>query len=90
MEEQSYTIYRDFRSWTGALILRLRDNRSGSDDVTVAFTFSLKAAPRFGIGKDSFGRIPSWVVDLSLNLTLCRLDFEGLHPIRPLGPHTAM
>jgi len=53
MEEQFYTLYRDFRSWTGALTFRARDNGSRSDDYTVAFTFSLKAMPRFGVGADT-------------------------------------
>ena len=53
MEEQFYTIYRDLRSWTAALTLGLRDNRNGPDDFTVAFTFSLKAHPRFGLGSDA-------------------------------------
>lgn len=52
MVEQYYSIYRDFRSWTGALTFRVNDNTSGSEDVTVAFTFSLKAMPRFGLGTD--------------------------------------
>ncbi|MCU0782732.1 MAG: LPS assembly protein LptD [Verrucomicrobia bacterium] len=53
MEEQFYTLYRDFRSWTGALTFRVRDNSTGSDDYTVAFTFSLKAMPRYGLGGDA-------------------------------------
>ena len=53
MQEQFYSIYRDFRSWTGALTLRFRDNRSGPDDFTIAFTFSLKAHPRYGVGADT-------------------------------------
>jgi len=53
MEEQYYTIYRDFRSWTGALVFRFRDNRTREDDFTVAFTVSLKAIPKYGVGKDS-------------------------------------
>lgn len=52
MEEQTYTIYRDLRSWTAALTLRLRDNRGDSDDITVGLMFSLKAFPRFGLGAD--------------------------------------
>jgi lipopolysaccharide assembly outer membrane protein LptD (OstA) len=52
MEEQYYTIYRDFRSWTGALTLRLRDNRDLGEDWTIAFSFSLKAYPRFKLGED--------------------------------------
>ena len=53
LQEQYYTVYRDFRSWTAALTLRVRDNPGRADDVTVAFTFSLKAFPRFGLGSDS-------------------------------------
>lgn len=53
LQEQFYTVYRDFRSWTGALTLRLRDNGDGRDDFTVAFTFSLKALPRYGVGQDT-------------------------------------
>jgi hypothetical protein len=53
MEEQYYTLYRDLRSWTAALTLRLRENRVGRDDLTVAVTFSLKAFPRFGLGADT-------------------------------------
>ena len=52
MEEQYYTLYRDLRSWTGALTLRMRDNRLGKDDITVGVAFSLKAAPRYRVGQD--------------------------------------
>jgi hypothetical protein len=52
-EEQFYSVYRDFRSWTGALIFRLRENQSNRDDFTVAVTFSLKAAPRYALGSDA-------------------------------------
>lgn len=53
-EEQQYTIYRDLRSWTAALSFRLRENRVGRrEDFTVAFTFSLKAFPRFSLGSDT-------------------------------------
>jgi LPS-assembly protein len=53
LEEQYYTIYRDLRSWTSALTLRWRENRAGRrEDFTVAVTFSLKAFPRYGLGKD--------------------------------------
>ena len=45
LQEQNYTIYRDLRSWTGALTFRVIDNGTGPTDFTVAFTFSLKAAP---------------------------------------------
>ena len=53
MQEQFYTVYRDMRSWTAALTFRVRQNVTGPDDFTVAFTFSLKAFPRFGLGADS-------------------------------------
>jgi hypothetical protein len=53
LREQSYTIYRDLRSWTAALTFRVRDNSGSRDDFSVAFTFSLKAVPRFGLGSDS-------------------------------------
>jgi hypothetical protein len=52
MQEQDYTLYRDLRSWTAALTFRLRDSRSAADDFTVAFTFSLKSYPRYGVGSD--------------------------------------
>jgi lipopolysaccharide assembly outer membrane protein LptD (OstA) len=52
MEEQYYTLYRDLRSWTTALTLRLRANRGGPADVSVAITFSLKAVPRFALGRE--------------------------------------
>lgn len=52
LEEQYYTVYHDFRSWTGALTFRLRDNRSDELDFTVAFTFQLKAFPRYAPGTD--------------------------------------
>ena len=53
MQEQYYTVYRDLRSWTAALTFRIRDNSVGAEDFTVAFTFSLKAHPRFGLGRDT-------------------------------------
>lgn len=52
LEEQQYSIYRDFRSWVGALTLRIRDQRNGSMDYTIGFTFNLKAAPRFKLDQD--------------------------------------
>jgi len=51
-QEQSYSIYRDFRSWVGALVFRLRDSEGGTDDFTVAATFSSKAFPRVRLGQD--------------------------------------
>lgn len=53
MKQQLYTIYRDLRSWTGALTFRVRDTRIGPPDYTIAFTFSLKAFPKFGVDGDS-------------------------------------
>lgn len=52
LEEQQYTLYRDFRSWTGALTFRVREDRDGPTDYTAAVTFSFKAFPRFGLGSD--------------------------------------
>ena len=53
LQDQFYTVYRDLRSWTGALTFRLTDNGNGSQDFTVAFSFSIKAHPRHGLGGDS-------------------------------------
>jgi lipopolysaccharide assembly outer membrane protein LptD (OstA) len=47
LQEQAYTIYRDLRSWTGALTFHVRQNPSGPQDVSVTFTFSLKAFPHY-------------------------------------------
>jgi hypothetical protein len=52
MEDQSYTLYRDWRSWTSALTFRVREERGSSTDYTVALTLSLKAFPRFKLGED--------------------------------------
>lgn len=52
MEEQYYTLYRDFRSWVGALTFRVRDLRNGSMDYTIGVTFNLKAFPRYKLGQD--------------------------------------
>lgn len=59
MQAQDYSIYRDMRSWTAALSFRVLNNLDGQQDFGVAFTFSLKAAPRFGVGADA-GR-PVWL-----------------------------
>src|SRR5207244_820080 len=53
MQEQYYSIYRDLRSWTAAITTGVRDNGIGPKDYTIAFTFSLKASPRFGLGSDT-------------------------------------
>jgi hypothetical protein len=47
LEEQYYTLYRDFRSWTGALTFRVREDRARGTDYAVAFTFQLKAFPLY-------------------------------------------
>jgi LPS-assembly protein len=52
LEEQYYTLYRDFRNWTGAITFRVRDRREDDMDYGVAATFSLKAFPRFQLGDD--------------------------------------
>ena len=52
MDEQYYTLYRDFRSWTSALTFRAREPRAGREDFTIALTFSLKGRPRYGVGAD--------------------------------------
>ncbi|MFM7806093.1 MAG: LPS-assembly protein LptD [Verrucomicrobiota bacterium] len=52
LEEQQYQVYRDLRSWTVGLGVRLRENRIGPQDWTIAVTFSLKAFPRFLLGED--------------------------------------
>ncbi|EEF59460.1 LPS-assembly protein LptD [Pedosphaera parvula] len=53
MQEQYYTLYRDLRSWTAALTLRVRDNNPGATDYTIAVSFSIKAMPRFRLGQDT-------------------------------------
>jgi LPS-assembly protein len=53
LQDQFYTIYRDLRSWTGALTFRVTNNGTGPEDFTVAFTFSIKAHPRHGVGSDT-------------------------------------
>jgi lipopolysaccharide assembly outer membrane protein LptD (OstA) len=55
LQEQTYSIYRDLRSWTAALSFRVRQNTSGPEDYTFAFTFSLKAFPRYGQSSDAIG-----------------------------------
>jgi hypothetical protein len=53
LQEQFYSLYRDFRSWTGAVTFRVVDNGVGPQDFTVAFTFSLKARPKLALGADT-------------------------------------
>jgi lipopolysaccharide assembly outer membrane protein LptD (OstA) len=60
MEEQSYSIYRDLRSWTAAVTFRILDNLTGPKDYSFAFTLSLKARPRYPLGTDSVR--PYWLL----------------------------
>ncbi len=53
LQQQVYSIYRDLRSWTAALLFRITEGPAQPTDFTVALTFSLKAFPRFGLGSDS-------------------------------------
>ncbi len=53
LQDQFYTVYRDLRSWTGALTFRLTDNGTGPKDFTVAFSFSIKAHPSHHLGGDT-------------------------------------
>jgi lipopolysaccharide assembly outer membrane protein LptD (OstA) len=53
LQQQLYTIYRDLRSWTGALTLRVINNDTGPTDVTIGVTFSLKAMPSQHLGQDT-------------------------------------
>ena len=53
LQEQVYSVYRDFRSWTGSLSFRARENQGGKEEYTVAFTFSIKALPRYKLGQDT-------------------------------------
>jgi lipopolysaccharide assembly outer membrane protein LptD (OstA) len=52
LQTQSYTIYRDFRSWTVALTARILNNQGGQLDYGGAITFSSKALPRYQLGDD--------------------------------------
>ena len=58
LQEQDYTIYRDLRSWTAALTFRALNNLSNGKDYTIAFTFSFKSFPRFGLGGDTVRSAP--------------------------------
>ncbi len=60
VQEQGYALYRDLRSWTAALAFRVRENPTGPTDYTVAFTFSLKAFPRYNVGSDALR--PLWLL----------------------------
>ena len=53
LQQQFYSLYRDLRSWTGALTFRVVDNGTGPEDFTIAFSFSLKAKPKLPLGGDA-------------------------------------
>jgi lipopolysaccharide assembly outer membrane protein LptD (OstA) len=53
LQEQFYTIYRDLRSFTGALTFRVLDEPNHASDFTVAFMLSLKASPSVRVGEDT-------------------------------------
>jgi LPS-assembly protein len=53
LQDQSYTVYRDMRYWTGAFTFRITDNQGSPVDYTVGFTFSIKAHPKYGVGADA-------------------------------------
>ena len=53
LREQDYALFRDLRSWTGALTLRVRNNPGSPQDVMVAFSFWLKAFPQAGRGPET-------------------------------------
>jgi len=53
LQEQDYTFYRDMRSWTAALTLRALSNVGKAVDYGVAFSFSFKSFPRYGLGADT-------------------------------------
>jgi hypothetical protein len=56
LQEQSYTIFRDMRSWTAALTFRAQANSGIPTDFTVAFALSLKAVPSTHVGEDALSR----------------------------------
>jgi hypothetical protein len=53
LQDQLYTVYRDMRFWTGALTFRVTDNQGSPMDYTIAFSFSIKAHPKYGVGADA-------------------------------------
>jgi len=52
LDEQFYVVQRDFRSWTGALVFRLRNPRAGDEDYTIGAMISLKPFPRYSLNSD--------------------------------------
>ena len=60
IQNQFYSIFRDMRSWTAAVTIGKRTSTGSPNDITFAFTFSLKASPRYGGGGDL--GIPAWLL----------------------------
>jgi LPS-assembly protein len=56
LQEQFYTLYRDFRSWTSAVTFRVTNNSNESANFAIAFMFSLKASPSMGVNDDVVNR----------------------------------
>ena len=56
LQQQAYTIYRDFRSWTASATFRVTNDSGQSANYTVAVMFSLKASPTYGLGSDAVNR----------------------------------
>ena len=53
MEEQMYSFYRDFRSWTGVFSFRVREGRNNEPtDYAVTVIFNFKVRPRYKSGAD--------------------------------------
>ncbi len=52
LQDQFYTVYRDMRFWTAAVTFRVTDNQGSPVDYTAAFSFSIKAHPKYGVGAD--------------------------------------
>lgn len=52
VQSQSYTLYRDLRSWTVALTFRILRDQGRGTDYGGAITFSSKAFPRYQLGDD--------------------------------------
>ncbi|HEX4121041.1 MAG TPA: LPS assembly protein LptD [Verrucomicrobiae bacterium] len=53
MQQQLYTLYRDLRSWTAALTIRVTQGPGQPTDFSAVVTFSLKAFPRYGLNQDN-------------------------------------
>jgi LPS-assembly protein len=53
MQQQLYSVYRDLRSWTAALTVRVTQGAGQPTDLSVVLTFSLKAFPRYSLNRDN-------------------------------------